>query len=80
MRFSLKYHPQFDPRAASLLAASKNRSCQSVGLEEFEFASPIKAFVKNGHDKKKAAKKDLKFKNKTEQKARMQLEVTPPNN
>ena len=29
---------------------------------------------------KKAAKKDLKFKNKTEQKARMQLEVTPPNN
>ena len=101
--------PILDPRAASLLAASKNRSCQSVGLEEFEFASPIKGFVNNGHDKnskfddmielpnkrkasispegkeltrkeKKAAKKDLKFKNKTEQKARMQLEVTPPNN
>ena len=92
-----------------MLKPSKTLVCQTSGLEEFEFNSPLKDFghERNTQDRsfadmfelqsrrkaslspesaelskkeKKAAKRELKSKNNTEQKAKIQLSVSPKNN
>ena len=44
--------PVRDPKASSVLAASKAKDCQSNNLEEYEFDPPLRGFQNNGSQDK----------------------------
>ena len=81
--------PILDPKAASSLATSKTIECQSTSLAEFDFADMYELPSKRKaslspetkeltRKDKKAAKRELKAKNKSYQNVKMQL--SPTNN